>query len=254
MSIRDSVKQFLKMCGHAMVSTVHERLDVLEGRMADTDRQTADTHAALLQASIHTAEILRQTAKFTVVEAGDDACGTAEDGLIRFLYSLLPSGAALQISNGKSIDCLERAGYRAENFDSSSNSPGVRVRELQDRGLIPVDFDLVMIRISGLGLELLRVMDGERYRVVMVEYQSSEAPGALETFIKEMRDRRYMWHVVLYRVPGGDEVFSYSCRAASVPNSWGSVFFFSDYEVFSQAQQWCSAVLKRTYFRPGRLG
>ncbi len=49
MGIRESVKQLLRMCGHAAVSTVHERLNVIEAELQDGLK----THTALLQSNIH---------------------------------------------------------------------------------------------------------------------------------------------------------------------------------------------------------
>ncbi len=74
--------------------------------------------------------------------------------------------------------------------------------------------------------------------------------GRLEGVVAEMRSRGYPWHIVLYRIPGSDRVGYYSNYAHAVPDSWGNVFFFRDYGVFAQAQDWCSAVLRRTYFKP----
>ena len=49
MRIRESVKQLLRMCGHAAVSTVHDRLNVIEAELQDG----LNTHTALLQSNIH---------------------------------------------------------------------------------------------------------------------------------------------------------------------------------------------------------
>ena len=63
MGIRDKVKQLLRMCGHAFLGTVHDRLDGLERRGNDLSVQNAslaETQEALLQASIHVVESLQQ--------------------------------------------------------------------------------------------------------------------------------------------------------------------------------------------------
>ncbi len=72
----------------------------------------------------------------------------------------------------------------------------------------------------------------------------------LESLVGEMRQRGYLWQIVLYRIWGRNQTAYYSNHPKSVPNSWGNVVFFMDYGVFTQAQSWCSAALPRTYFKP----
>jgi FkbM family methyltransferase len=63
MGLRLQVRQLLRMCGHALVRTVHERLDVLERRDNELRLQIAsiaESQSALLQASIHLVETLQE--------------------------------------------------------------------------------------------------------------------------------------------------------------------------------------------------
>ncbi len=78
MSLLSRVKNVFRMCGHALSITVHERLDGMEQRGADTDnarlqasarlaerldmmeQRRADTDNALLQASVRLAERVRE--------------------------------------------------------------------------------------------------------------------------------------------------------------------------------------------------
>jgi len=90
MNIRTYVKQILRMCGHAMVSTIHERLDRAEQR-------TLEVEASLLQASIHTVETLHSLTDAVVVQTSDRRRYTSELGLMEFLYSYVPARKALDI-------------------------------------------------------------------------------------------------------------------------------------------------------------
>ncbi|MCX6376601.1 MAG: hypothetical protein NTU88_11310, partial [Armatimonadetes bacterium] len=63
MDFRNSVKRLLKMCGHAFVITVHERLDVVERQVENLTARNlslAETQTAALQASIHIVESQKQ--------------------------------------------------------------------------------------------------------------------------------------------------------------------------------------------------
>ena len=93
--------------------------------------------------------------------------------------------------------------------------------------------------------------------IVCAEYWDTEIPfgrsGLLYTFeslVAEMKNRGYAWHVVLYRIWGQNQTAYYCNHHRSVPHSWGNVVFFRDHDLFAKAQDWCSAVLPRTYFKP----
>jgi hypothetical protein len=66
MNLRDRAKQALRMCGHALTSTVHDRLDVLERELRIA--KLVETNTALLEASIHVVENLHALAGRTIVE------------------------------------------------------------------------------------------------------------------------------------------------------------------------------------------
>jgi hypothetical protein len=104
---------------------------------------------------------------------------------------------------------------------------------------------------------VVRGMDGHRYPVVCVEFWESQIPfakdGLLYTFesiVHEMGRRGYFWYIVLYRVWGQNQTAFFCNHDRPVPGSWGNLFFFRDHNTFQQAQQWCAAVLPRTYFKP----
>jgi len=141
-----------------------------------------------------------------------------------------------------------------------TGSTTVRVRTLKnlhEEGLIPKEVGLVKIDTEGFDLEVIRGMEEYRYPVVAAEYWDSEIPFGrsgllytLNSLVAQMRRRGYLWHVVLFRIWGRNQIGYYCNHNRSVPNSWGNIFFFRDHRVFEQAQTWCSAVLPRIYFKP----
>jgi FkbM family methyltransferase len=123
--------------------------------------------------------------------------------------------------------------------------------------VIPEDISLVKIDTEGYDLEVIRGMGDYRYPVVMTEFWDSKIPfgrsGLLYTpqsMVEEMRQRGYHWYIVLYRVWGRNQTAFYCNHPRSVPDTWGNTVFFQEYELFSQGQAWCAAVLPRTYFKP----
>jgi FkbM family methyltransferase len=135
----------------------------------------------------------------------------------------------------------------------------VRVRSLESlraAGEIPPDVSLVKVDAEGFDLEVLRGMGGERYAVVAAEFWDREmdfgksgTSNHLDDLVAEMRERGYLWHIVVYRIWGDHEVAYYCELARAIERSWGNVFFFRDHELFSRAEQWCAAALRRTYFK-----
>jgi FkbM family methyltransferase len=136
----------------------------------------------------------------------------------------------------------------------------VRVQTLESAHracLVPVDAGLVKIDTEGFDLEVIRGMGEYRYPVVVTEYWDSKTPFGrsgllytLETLVAEMRSRGYFWYIVLYRLWGRNQIGYYCNYNRSLPNSWGNICFFRTYDLFAQAQMWCSASLPRIYFKP----
>jgi hypothetical protein len=94
MNIRDGVKHWLRMCGHAFSSTVHERLDDIESQVRSA--KLVETQTALLQASVHMIENLHALAGRAVIETGP-AHVSPQAALAAFLYSYVPHRAAIEI-------------------------------------------------------------------------------------------------------------------------------------------------------------
>jgi FkbM family methyltransferase len=134
----------------------------------------------------------------------------------------------------------------------------VQVRTLEslhDSSKIPSTIGLVKIDTEGFELEVIRGMGKYQYPVVVAEFWDKKIPFAqsgaknqLEEIVKEMKQKSYHWHIVIYRIWGEDRISFYSNYQNSVDNSWGNVFFFQDHQTFEQALMWCSAVLPVTYF------
>ena len=129
------------------------------------------------------------------------------------------------------------------------------IASLHEAGNLPDDIGLVKIDAEGFDLEVIKGMGDFCYPVVVAEFWDPTFPfgqtGAmnhLKDLVPAMRQRDYRWHIVIYRIWGQHEVSYYCNSDYSLENSWGNVFFFQDYEIFSQALKWCNAVMPATYF------
>jgi FkbM family methyltransferase len=141
-------------------------------------------------------------------------------------------------------------------FNGAVPVPVRRLSELHEEGVIPADAGFVKIDTEGYDLEVIRGMGDRRYPAVMVEFWDTNIPFAtsgllytLDTMVGEMRQRGYLWHIVIYRVWGKNQTAFFCNHDRAVPGSWGNILFFQQREIFVEAQHWCSAVLPRTYFK-----
>jgi FkbM family methyltransferase len=128
----------------------------------------------------------------------------------------------------------------------------VQVRSLESlrsSGKIPHSAGLLKIDTEGFDLEVIRGMGGARYQVVMTEFWDSQHPfglsgnGNLQDTVKEMKERGYYWHVVIYRVDETSTLSYYLNRDQTIAKSWGNAIFFQDYSMFVRAAGWCEAML-----------
>jgi FkbM family methyltransferase len=141
-------------------------------------------------------------------------------------------------------------------FKGTVNVPVTSLADLHEKSLVPSDASLVKIDTEGFDLEVIRGMRDFRYPVVMVEFWANDipfgGPGLMytpESMAAEMRDRGYLWYIVIYRVWGRPETGFFCNHDRGVPETWGNMIFFRDREIFAEAQNWCSAVLPRVYFK-----
>jgi FkbM family methyltransferase len=134
--------------------------------------------------------------------------------------------------------------------------PVKNLASLHRAGTLPNDVGLVKIDTEGFDLEVIRGMEDFRYPVVLAEFWDAAIPFAksgllytVECLVQEMRNRGYGWHIVIYRVWGQNHTAFYCNHDRSVPQSWGNIVFFQNFELFTQAQRWCAATLPPTYFK-----
>jgi FkbM family methyltransferase len=140
-------------------------------------------------------------------------------------------------------------------FTETLSVPVKTLSSLHETENLPTDVGLVKIDTEGFDLEVIKGMGNFIYPVVVAEFWDANFPfgqsGAmnyLKDMVKAMRERNYRWHIVIYRIWGSHDISYYCNSPYSVDNSWGNVFFFQDYEVFSEALKWCSSVMPATYF------
>jgi FkbM family methyltransferase len=121
---------------------------------------------------------------------------------------------------------------------------------------IPSSISLVKIDTEGFDIEVIRGMGDYRYPVVVTEFWDESIPfGKSKTFnklqdtVQEMRRKKYLWYIVIYRVWGKETLSFYCNYYSSLEGSWGNVFFFQDYHVFTHALNWCSAMLPITIIK-----
>jgi FkbM family methyltransferase len=144
-------------------------------------------------------------------------------------------------------------------FSSTVSVPVRRLADLHREEVLPPAQDISLLKIDteGYDLEVIRGMDDCHYPVVVVEFWDVQIPFAdrglrytAQDMVAEMRGRGYLWYIVLYRVWGQNTLAFFCNHDRPVPKSWGNIFFFADRDTFMQAQQWCTAVLPRTFFKP----
>jgi len=223
-----TLKRILKMCGHAFTITVHERLDTIEQRSAETDN-------ALLQASIRIAERLPQNAIYAVLDATeavpDAAPSSAWVRLTLYLYSHVRSRKAVLM--GTQPDGVAAA-LAATGYEVFTDSSGVGPSGSGDSGVWIAESLAPVSQLPAAGLP---------------EVVTAETVGGFAQLAKEMRDRGYHWYLVIHgnAAPSGESF--YANYAVYVQGDAGRAFFFRERETFAEAQSWCAALLKRTYFR-----
>ena len=219
MSFLSGLKHVFRMCGHALSVTVHERLDVIEQRRAETDN-------ALLQASVRLAERVRQGARYTVIETQE--AGLLDPGLALavWLYSHLPSRKTVA------------AGEHSEALLARLAQAGYETCSVAAGDAWPEEVSLALLDSTG-------DLNGLRSTVVV-----TDLPNDLGRVVTALRGQAYFWHLVLYQQEAGEPGY-YANSTQAVDHVRGRVFFFRDPVVFARAEAWCAAVLNRTFFRPG---
>lgn len=141
-------------------------------------------------------------------------------------------------------------------YTKSVSVPVRTISAMIAEGSLPSNIDLLKIDTEGYDLEVIKGLGELRPPVVEAEYWDTEIPfarsGLLYTFesmVGEMRQRGYGWHIALYRVWGRNQTAFYANHSRAVPNTWGNLVFFRNFDLFREGLKWCSAVLPYTYFK-----
>ncbi|HEV2200561.1 MAG TPA: hypothetical protein VGR73_12130 [Bryobacteraceae bacterium] len=218
MALLDGIKKILKMCGHAFTITVHDRLETMEQRQAETDN-------VLLRASVRLAEQVRRSGRYEVVPSEDPHNFDPALALAKYLYSVSPSPVAAQTGCDGATWTRELAamGYTARTADP-------RAGEEQP----------AMVRVCG-AIEL-----GESRPAVVV----ADLEAATQDRVRAMRGLGYRWHIVVERPTAGETGRFYANYAIILPAWSGNTIFFRDHPTFLYALQWCEGVLRQVYFGP----
>ncbi len=249
--LRDVIKRWLRLFGHAFTSTVHERLDSIERRLdqveralpAGTDAQfekLLKSQAALLKASIHTVENLHALAGRSMVESSS-APLAADFALIEFLYSFLPSRVLIQVGahSAESTKALLNAGYQVHSMRAGelayAASAGGPVSSRRDGAVGLADVAGPLTEIDEIGA----------WRASVI---AADCGPLFSELVSELRAREYHWHIVLCSSHQG-AVSAFSNGSTLPADSSGRAFFFRDYRVFAEAQAWCTATMPRIYFK-----
>jgi hypothetical protein len=221
MSLRDRAKQALRMCGHALTSTVHDRLDVIERELRIA--KLVETNTALLEASIHVVENLHALAGRTIVET-EPSDVTVEAALMAFLYSHVRSRVAIDGSinsggcNRETTEALLDAGYEVYALEAGQTagklaiarvnggmahvakasggagvSGGSRVAA-ETLHTLDTPEGIALIALGCDALPAVREFGDRRASVITADLESDFAELA-----GEMRSREYHWHIVVYR-------------------------------------------------------
>jgi len=126
---------------------------------------------------------------------------------------------------------------------------------LHESGELPCNVGLVKIDTEGFDLEVIKGMGDFRYPVVVAEFWDAALPlgqsgsmNRLKDMVPAMRQRGYLWSIIIYRIHRSPEVSFYCNSDYSFEQSWGNVFFFQEHSVFGEALKWCQATMPPTFF------
>ena len=223
MTLVDGVKKILKMCGHAFTVTVHDRLETMEQRQAETDN-------VLLRASLRLAEQVRRSGRYEVLASEDPKNFHPALALARHLYSMFPRHGA------RVIGCPDEDGWTAELLAMGY----ALVRD--DAG----SEALAIVRICGSLEAGLLELGNSRPAVVIADLE-----GAAGDRVKAMRTLGYSWHIVLEQPSQTGEAGRFYANYTVILPEWrGNTIFFRDHATFLHALHWCEAVLRQVYFGP----
>ena len=133
MSPRNLVKHLLKMVGHALVSSVHERLDQTDRQLdvvIDQNNRLARTQTALMQASIHIIELYRNELQKSLIN-GTHSLDQSHQAFLDGLNTLEHRQKWLEEHNEKLLESnyrflTEIAKFKAQGYPAPEGSQNDR--------------------------------------------------------------------------------------------------------------------------------
>jgi hypothetical protein len=132
------------------------------------------------------------------------------------------------------------------------------VSSLVSEGALPPDIGILKIDTEGFDLEVIRGLETHAPTVVLTEFwgedflfarhqTGSSRPVSATDIIAEMRQRKYHWHLIFFRIEGEYVIRLASSFANAPRKAWGNIVFFCNYQIFQEAFTWCRAALPRMY-------
>jgi hypothetical protein len=151
--------------------------------------------------------------------------------------------------------------HPSENRDMPRGHPRVTtIASLVSLGILAAQIDLMKIDSGDTDLEVTKGLGSIRPAVVQLEFSSKDLVRQREARmpvvsasekIEAMRDLKYYWNIIIFRVDSEDFVRMAANLAGTPKQSWGKIFFFQDYQLFLKAHHWCKGALPR--FRAAAL-
>jgi len=231
-NLRARVKHLLKMCGHAIVSTTHDRLDEIEKRLAELYSQNAclaETQEALLKAAIHLVETTSRNEGVLPAVRASCLSGCTQEFLTEDENLLNP-----EVELAKFLCATSLAPLLLQAEGSQADTAKV----------------LVEAGCETAALETLEKSETRRPAAALF-FSKEEAPSdfSLPSFVERMRQQGYCFHLTIFRENEQAEA-AYYCNLTQTETPWrGAVFFFRSQENFLGAERWCAATLPRAVFR-----
>jgi hypothetical protein len=231
MSLKEQVKHGLNMVGHALLKTIHVRLD-------DIEKQTAENQSVLLQSAIHMVEGLHEVNRNTFIDTNEFNFLHPEFVLLQHLYSYLPARRIAGTGErfGELRSKLEEVGFETIAAPSLSDLQ----KAIEPGWVAYVSAEMTHPEFPKTG--------GRDCPVVAAMFRESFS----ESVFQGLRANGYPWHIVLYRTAGRDDYSFYANYGQCLDMTRGTILFFRDHVLFTHALEWCCATLPRTFFSPIR--
>lgn len=176
-----------------------------------------------------------------------------EEELVGLLYNFLPGRVLVDVA-AKPDNFTNAA--TAIGYNVISAGPGSPITSVAVSQSLPSNVDFFRVSRESLDLELVKFLEQLKPAVVQTGFVAAESlpSGALNgqnvpltatDLISELRNREYYWNVIIFRTEA-EGLVRLATNLASVPSqSWGSLLFFRDHQLFLKAFHWCKTTLPR---------